>query len=85
MDGIFLHRDELVDAWDLSVFLRVPFAASVARLATRDGSHPDPEHPSVARYVQGQRLYFAACTPWKRADLVVDNTDLNAPTLVNVR
>lgn len=42
MDGLFLHRDELAGVWDLSVFLQVPFAVSVARLAARDGSHPDP-------------------------------------------
>ena len=37
----------------------------------------------VARYVGGQRLYFAACTPWLRATVVVDNTDLTRPTLVD--
>ncbi len=81
LDGLFLHRDEIVDVWDLSVFLNVPFEVAIPRLATRDGSHPDPAHPSVARYVQGQRLYFDACKPWKRADLVVDATDLDAPGL----
>jgi uridine kinase len=83
VDGLFLHRDELAGTWDLSIFLRVPFHVSVARLATRDGIAADPAHPSVARYVEGQRLYFAACTPWRRADLVVDNTDLDAPKLVD--
>lgn len=81
LDGLFLHRDELVASWDLSVFLQVPFTVSVARMAARDGSHPDPSHPSVARYVQGQQLYFAACRPWRRANLVVDATDLDAPKL----
>jgi uridine kinase len=83
VDGLFLHRDELADAWDFSVFLDVPFEVSVARMAERDGSHPDPADPSVARYVGGQRLYFAACTPWLRATVVVDNTDLTRPTLVD--
>ncbi|WP_330276758.1 hypothetical protein OG205_14535 [Lentzea sp. NBC_00516] len=31
VDGIFLHRDELVRHWDFSVFLDVGFAVSVAR------------------------------------------------------
>jgi uridine kinase len=82
LDGLFLHRDELASEWDLSVFLEVPFAASVARMARRDGSEPDPDHPSVRRYVAGQRLYFDACAPWHRADLVVDNTSLDEPRLV---
>ncbi|TDP91160.1 uridine kinase [Labedaea rhizosphaerae] len=82
VDGLFLHRDELIGCWDLSIFLRVPFPVSVARMAVRDGTAPDPGHPSVRRYVEGQQLYFAACVPWERADLVVDNTDLAAPELV---
>lgn len=82
LDGLFLHRDEMVGEWDFSVFLQVPFAVSVARMAQRDGSNPDPEHPDNARYVGGQRLYFAACLPWERASLVVDNTDLAEPRII---
>ncbi|MFI7597695.1 uridine kinase [Actinoplanes sp. NPDC049681] len=81
VDGLFLHRDELAGFWDFSVFLAAPFDVTVPRMAARDGSHPDPGHPSQARYVQGQRLYFAACEPWKRASVVVDNTDLSRPRL----
>jgi uridine kinase len=33
LDGLFLHRDGLVDCWDFSVFLDVTFAVSVARMA----------------------------------------------------
>lgn len=74
LDGLFLHRDELVACWEFSVFLQVPFEISVARMAARDGSHPDPAHPGNARYVGGQERYFAACSPLRRADLVVDNS-----------
>lgn len=82
VDGLFLHRDELVAYWDFSVFLTAPFAVTVARMAARDGSEADPDHPSLARYVQGQRLYFAACEPWRRATIVVDNSDLDRPRMV---
>lgn len=82
LDGLFLHRDDLLEYWDFSVFLEVPFAVSVARMAHRDGSEPDPGHPANARYVGGQRLYFAACSPAERASLVVDNTDLDEPRIV---
>jgi uridine kinase len=83
LDGLFLHRDELVDLRDVSVFLEVPFAVSVARMAIRDGTHPDPGHPSLARYVEGQRRYFAACSPWQRADLVIDNADWAHPSVLS--
>ena len=85
VDGLFLHRDELAGVWDLSVFLQAPLTVSVARMATREGSHPDPTHPSVSRYVEGQRLYFDACRPWSRAGLVIDATDLDAPNLIGSR
>ncbi len=81
VEGLFLHRDELVDHWDFSIFLDAPFEATVARMAGRDGGHPDPEHPSQRRYVEGQRLYFQACRPWTRADLVIDNSDPLRPMI----
>lgn len=79
LDGLFLHRDELLGTWDLSIFLQVPFGVSVARMAARDGGSADPGHSSLTRYVRGQGLYFAACSPWTCADVVVDNANLDAP------
>lgn len=73
VEGLFLHRDELWRRWDLSVFLEVPFAVSIKRMSDRDGTHPDPAHPSVRRYVEGQEIYFRRCRPRQRADVVVDN------------
>lgn len=75
VEGMFLHRDELVDRWDWSVFLDVPFGETARRMAERDGSHPDPEHPTMRRYVEGQRSYLAACRPRERATVVLDDKD----------
>lgn len=85
VDGIFLHRDELVEAWDLSVYLHVPPHVSVPRIAQRDAAPPDPDDPRNARYVGGQRLYHARCDPQARATLVVDNSDLAAPVVLRSR
>jgi uridine kinase len=82
LDGMFLHRDELAGEWDVSVLLDVPFAETLRRMAGRDGSHPDPEHPSMRRYVEGQRLYLRTSHPSARADLAVDNTDVTDPQVV---
>ena len=82
LDGLFLHRDELAGRFDLSVWLDVPFEVTAARMSVRDGTPADPDHPALARYVDGQRLYFDACRPWERADLVVDNSDWDAPRVV---
>jgi uridine kinase len=84
LDGIFLHRDELAGAWDLSVFLEVGFDEAARRMASRDGSEPDPEHPSLARYLHAQRHYLASCRPSQRADVVIDNTVLGNPVLVSL-
>lgn len=85
VDGVFLHRDELASVWDLSIFLDVPFEVAVQRMADRDGTNPDPGHPSLRRYVEAQRLYFAACAPRRRASIVIDNTALKAPQIVSQR
>ncbi|HST47463.1 uridine kinase [Jatrophihabitans sp.] len=84
LDGIFLHREELAGAWELSVFLDVGFAETARRMAHRDGTSPDPEHPSMARYVLAQRHYLARCRPEQRADVVIDNTVLAAPVPVRL-
>lgn len=79
LDGIFLHRPELRACWDFSVFLRVDFATSFARMAVRDGSPPDPRDAANRRYVKGQQLYLAEATPERHATVVIDNDDLAHP------
>ncbi|BDP41901.1 uridine kinase [Deinococcus aetherius] len=84
LDGLFLHRPELRDVWDDSVFLHVDFAVSVPRGAARGpgwGS-PDPLAESNRRYVEGNRLYFREAEPRRHAGVVVDNNDLEAQFLV---
>jgi pantothenate kinase len=85
VDGIFLHRPELVDLWDASVWLHVPFELSVPRGNARFGEvgadEADPASAVNARYVGGQRLYLAQVGPARRATWVLDNTDLTAPVL----
>lgn len=82
VEGMFLHRDELAAVWDASVFLDVPFTETAARMATRNGSNADPEHPTMRRYVHGQRLYFDAAHPWERATFVIDNSNFTSPTII---
>jgi len=74
VEGMFLHRVEMRSLWDHSMFLDVPFATTAARMAVRDGSHPDPRHVSMRRYVEGQRMYFAAAEPWRHASQVLNNS-----------
>lgn len=82
VDGIFLHRPELRDDWDFSVFLDVPFTQSFRRLAARDGSDPDPEAESNQRYRGGQLLYLAECDPRTSATVLIDYADFAAPKIL---
>lgn len=74
VEGMFLHRDKLAQRWDMSIFLKVPFTVTARRMADRDGTHPDPEHPSLTRYVEGQRMYLSRCNPTARATYALDNS-----------
>jgi uridine kinase len=83
LDGMFLHRPELRDAWDLSVFLRVEWTRNHRRRgAPGTPTRVDLEAPATRRYLDGQRLYFRECAPWECASIVVDNHDLDAPFVV---
>lgn len=83
VDGIFLQRSELGDVWDATVWVDAPFAVTVPRGNARfPGRHdPDPEAASNHRYVEGQRRYVSEAAPRERATWLVDNTDLDHPTL----
>ena len=59
VDGIFLHRPELRDLWDWSVWLDVPYEVAYARMALRDGCDPDPEAARTPATARGQELYLA--------------------------
>ncbi|MBO3086270.1 uridine kinase [Cellulomonas fengjieae] len=83
VEGTFLLRDELVGFWDYSVFVDVPLEVMVRRMALRDGLDPDPEHGLMHRYVGAQRLYFARAVPWQRASLVVDNSAVDGPRIID--
>ena len=82
VDGIFLHRPQLREIWDWSVWLDVPFEVAYARMALRDGSDPDPDARSNARYRQGQELYLNEADPQGEASAIVDNSDLAHPRRV---
>ena len=82
VDGVFAQRPELVDAWDLVVYVHADDAVRVARTAARDGVPDDPGHPDQRRYLDAQRHYRDRCAPLDRADVVVDNTDPGHPHLI---
>jgi uridine kinase len=80
VDGVFLLRPELDVEWDLTVHLQVPDEEVLRRALVRDGPDAAPRYRS--RYLPAQRLYEAECRPADRADVLLDNTDPQAPVVL---
>lgn len=86
VDGVFALRNELVDAWDLAVWLSIDPELSIARGVDRDaaseGGRREAEALHRDRYLAAEQLYIDDVDPLSRADVIIDNTDLQAPVLV---
>lgn len=80
VDGLFLHRQELISAWSMSVFLDVSPEVCAERMMLRDGKAPNlvPED----RYFGGLQFYTESCHPKDKASIVVDNSVFTSPLLV---
>ncbi len=76
VDGLFLFRDELAGRFDFVAFLDVPFEVAAERLAARD------RLCRTDRCVGASLRYFAACDPKRRADVLIDNSNLTFPRVV---
>ncbi len=89
VEGIFLHRIELLPFWDYSVFLEVSEATHLQRNIDRDLRKDDPVHlkQMIARfnerYKLGQSIYLSENKPQSRADVVICNDDFTAPFILS--
>lgn len=84
IDGLFMHRPELRDYWNLSLLLHVPWERNHhlgSGPALWNVNQPEPSSP-LHRYAEGNRIYFRECDPAARATIVLDNTDLDAPQVL---
>lgn len=85
-DAVFLLRPELVDYWDVTIFLQIAPEAALARALERDralfGSAEAIYERYTRRYLPGQQIYLAQCHPEVRATIVIDNSDPAHPMLV---
>ena len=86
VDGVFLLRPELRDHWDLAIYVHVPEETTLLRALRRDrsefGSEADLRLRYQRRYLPGQALYRAEADPLARCDVLIDNTDAEAPRLL---
>lgn len=82
-DGVFLHRPELREYWDLSIFVDVSFATALAGAQERDvavlGSADAVRMRYETRYLPAQQMYLDRENPRARADIVFVNDDPHVP------
>ncbi len=93
-DGLFLHRRELREYWDYSIFVTAPerirraserYAIVESASGTEALLHLCWWWSVARRYHEGWRLYVEAVMPESIADSVLDNDDLAGPTLTSKR
>lgn len=85
-DGVFLHRPELADLWDASVWVDADLDVAARRGAERNvvwfDSLDETHERYRVRYLPAQRRYIDEQRPHERATFVLRNTDLTEPKLV---
>jgi uridine kinase len=85
-DGVFLQRPELDPYWDLRIYVDVSFEEVLRRGIARDqqwmGSAVEAARRYRTKYIPGERRYVDEVRPRDRAQVVVGNEDLTAPSLV---
>ncbi|MEU7752842.1 uridylate kinase [Micromonospora sp. NPDC049171] len=82
VDGVFLLRPELVDRWDLRVFVSTAPEKTVDRAVLREhrvSTRAEVERRWRERYIPSQQLYVATARPTHRADVVVHNDEPQRP------
>ncbi|MET7276883.1 hypothetical protein ABZS29_01535 [Kribbella sp. NPDC005582] len=84
-DGCFLQRSELLQHWDLRIYVHVSFDVVLRRGTARDQAWMDSaaaaEERYRTRYIPGERLYVDQVDPASLAEVVVDNTEFDQPVL----
>ncbi|MDQ4069486.1 MAG: hypothetical protein M3203_08490 [Actinomycetota bacterium] len=85
-DGVFLLRPELRRFWTLAVYLAITPEERMRRAVAREvemlGSAADVEQRDAKRYLPGQALYRQEASPESHANVVVDNSEPTAPTIL---
>lgn len=87
VDGVFAFRPELDDAWDLRIWVDIDSELSVRRGTERDAEREGAEEAEALhrdRYLVAEEIYIDEVDPVARAEVIVDNTDLDRPLLRRV-
>lgn len=87
-DGIFLLRPRLISFWDLTIYIDADFDKTMARGMHRDaalyGSVEKAAERYQERYIPGQKHYHQQANPLDKADILIDNNEIEAPKFLRV-
>ncbi|KXJ98770.1 MAG: Uridine kinase [Parcubacteria bacterium OLB19] len=88
VEGIFLHRPNLIKYWDYSFFLKVDFDVALERNINREtdkfriGNIDKIISRYRTRYQPGQQLYIKDSRPEEKSDIVIDNSNYTLPIVI---
>lgn len=86
IDGVFLYKQDLVNYWDLKILLDTNDETVIERGARRDterlGSYEIARQKYIDRYIASQTIYYNEESPQERADITIDNNNVESPFIV---
>ncbi len=89
MDGIFLLRPLRCPYWDLTIYLTADFNHSMARGNEQNTQNYSSRKQGATRFQQlynsGQEIYHSEAQPLDKAEILIDNNNLEAPKFLGVR
>lgn len=87
IDGVFLYKQDLVKYWDLKILLDTNDETAIERGARRDterlGGYEVARQKYIDRYIASQTIYYNEESPQERADIIIDNNDVESPFVVS--
>jgi uridine kinase len=86
IDSVFAFRPEYDEFWDLRIWLEVSPDLALQRGIGRDGEREGREEAARLhrdRYGAAEEIYIAEVDPLRRADLVIDNSDVASPFVLS--
>jgi uridine kinase len=84
VDGVFGMRPEYDAYWEVRIWLRVDPATALARGIRRDTDlegYEEAVRLHATRFAVGEQLYVDEVQPANKADIVIDNTEIDIPVV----
>ena len=86
VEGIFLLRPELINYWDLKIYLDISDGEVLKRAIARDDWEvEETRRRYLTRYLPGQSLYYTEANPLANADIIINNNNTGKPQILYLK